>query len=130
MTTRDSVVGIPLGRLEGPAKVTGREAYVADLNPPGVLVGRCLRSPLPHARIVGIDASEARRLPGVHAVLTGSDIPPQMVGRAIRDLPVLASDVVRFVGQKVAAVAAETPEIAEQALASHRSGVRGIAWNL
>ena len=116
MTTRDSVVGQPIGRLEGPDKVTGKATYVADLNPSGVLVGRCLRSPLPHARILQIDATEARLVPGVHAVLTGFDIPPQMVGRAIRDLPVLARDLVRFVGQKVAAVAADTPEIAEQAL--------------
>ena len=116
MTSSDRVVGQPIGRLEGPDKVTGRAAYVADLNPPGVLVGRCLRSPLPHARIVRIDATEARRLPSVRAVLTGFDIPPQMVGRAIRDLPVLARDVVRFVGQKVAAVAADTAEAAEQAL--------------
>ena len=116
MTTPDSVVGQPIGRLEGPDKVTGHAAYVADLNPPGVLVGRCLRSPLPHARIVRIDATEARRLPGVRCVLTGFDIPPEMVGRAIRDLPVLARDVVRFVGQKVAAVAADTVEAAEQAL--------------
>ena len=116
MTSSDRVVGQPIGRLEGPEKVTGRAAYVADLNPPGVLVGRCLRSPLPHARIVRIDATEARRLPGVRAVLTGFDIPPQMVGRAIRDLPVLARDMVRFVGQKVAAVAADTAEAAEQAL--------------
>ena len=120
MTTRPNpanrIVGQPIGRLEGPAKVTGQAKYVADLNPANVLVGRCLRSPLPHARILSIDASQASRLPGVHAVLTGHDIPPQMVGRAIRDLPVLARDAVRFVGQKVAAVAADTPEIAEQAL--------------
>ncbi len=109
-------IGQSIGRLEGPAKVTGAAKYVADLNPPNVLAGRCLRSPLPHARIVRIDAEEARGLPGVHAVLTGFDIPPQMVGRAIRDLPVLARDTVRFVGQKVAAVAADTAEIAEQAL--------------
>ena len=116
MTTPDSVVGQPIGRLEGPAKVTGEAAYVADRNPPGALVGKCLRSPLPHARILRVDAEEARRLPGVHAVLTGFDIPPEMVGRAIRDLPVLARDVVRFVGQKVAAVAADSMEIAEEAL--------------
>ena len=116
MTSAQSVVGRAIGRLEGPEKVTGTAEYVKDMQPEGVLVGRCLRSPLPHARIRSIDASAARSLPGVHAVITGAHIPEVLVGRTIRDLPVLARDVVRFVGQKVAAVAAESEEIAEEAL--------------
>jgi carbon-monoxide dehydrogenase large subunit len=109
-------IGRRVPRIEGPAKVTGAERYAADVVLPGMLWGKTLRSPHPHARVVSIDASEARRLPGVHAVLTGQDIPPTMVGRMFRDLPVLARDVVRFIGDRVAAVAAESPDIARQAL--------------
>lgn len=109
-------VGRRLPRIEGPAKVTGAEKYAADVILPGMLWGKTLRSPHPHARIVSIDASRARRLPGVRAVLTGQDIPPTMVGRMFRDMPVLSRDVVRFIGDRVAAVAAESPDIARQAL--------------
>src|SRR5690349_11850558 len=81
-----------------------------------MLWAKVLRSPLPHARIVSIDTSRARSLPGVHAVLTGQDLPAVRVGRSHRDMPVLARDKVRFIGEKVAAVAAESVELAEQAL--------------
>jgi CO/xanthine dehydrogenase Mo-binding subunit len=116
MATSTATIGQRVGRAEGPDKVTGAAVYPADINLPGTLVGKCLRSPLPHARIVSIDASEARALPGVHAVLTGFDIPETLVGRFLRDIPVLARDVVRFAGQKVAAVAADSIEIAEEAI--------------
>jgi CO/xanthine dehydrogenase Mo-binding subunit len=116
MVTPYATIGQPVGRAEGPEKVTGAAVYPADINLPGTLVGKCLRSPYAYARILSIDASEARKLPGVRAVLTGFDIPPMLVGRFLRDIPVLARDVVRFVGQKVAAVAADDAEIAEQAL--------------
>ncbi|MBI3326018.1 MAG: xanthine dehydrogenase family protein molybdopterin-binding subunit [Nitrospinae bacterium] len=116
MTRQYVTIGQPVGRAEGPEKVRGVAHYPADIQLPGMLVGKCLRSPLPHARINSIDVSAARQLPGVHAVLTGFDIPDTMVGRMLRDLPVLARDVVRFVGQKVAAVAAEDKDIAEEAL--------------
>jgi len=68
---------------------------------------------------VSIDADSlaaARQVPGVHAVLTADDIPPHLVGRMLRDMPILARDVVRFAGQKVAVVAAEDDDIAEEAL--------------
>ena len=71
MATSTATIGQRVGRAEGPAKVTGAAVYPADINLTGTLVGKCLRSPLPHARIVSIDASEACALPGVHAVLTG-----------------------------------------------------------
>src|ERR1700742_1224775 len=100
-----SYVGQRLPRIEGRGKVTGLEKYAADVIPPGMLWGKTLRSPDPHARIVAVDVSRARRLPGVRAVLTGQDIPPTMVGRMFRDMPVLARDVVRFIGDRVAAVA-------------------------
>jgi CO/xanthine dehydrogenase Mo-binding subunit len=116
MATPYATIGQPVGRAEGPEKVTGTAVYPADVHAPGTLVGKCLRSPYPYARIVSIDASAARQLPGVHAVLTGFDIPETLVGRFLRDIPVLARDVVRFVGQKVAAVAADDVDIAEEAL--------------
>jgi CO/xanthine dehydrogenase Mo-binding subunit len=84
---------------------------------PGMLYGHCLRSPHPSAQIVSVDAGKARRLPGVHAVLTGADVPDIRYGRMCRDIPILCRDRVRFAGDKVAAVAAESPEIAEAALA-------------
>lgn len=111
-----SYVGRRLPRIEGRAKVTGAEKYAADVVLPGMLWGATLRSPHPHARIVSVDASRARRLPGVRAVLTGHDVAPTMVGRMFRDMPVLARDVVRFAGDRVAAVAAESPDVAHRAL--------------
>ena len=86
-------VGKRVPRVEGPAKVTGNAKYAADVIPPGMLWGKTLRSEHPHARIVSIDTSRAHSLPGVHAVLTGHDIPLTMVGRMFRDLPVGAGDV-------------------------------------
>ena len=109
-------VGQPVKRIDGIAKVTGRIRYAGDIDLPGMLFGRCLRSPHPSARIVAIDVAKATALPGVRAVLTGADVPDTRYGRMCRDIPVLAKDVVRFVGEKVAAVAAETVEIAEAAL--------------
>ncbi len=112
-----SVIGASVPRAEGPDKVAGRCIYTADVNLPGLLWGKILRSPYPHARIRRIDGSRARQAPGVRAVITGQDIPGHFMGKMIRDMPVLCWDVVRFVGDRVAAVAAETPEAAEDALA-------------
>ncbi len=116
MVTAFSAVGQSVTRGEGPDKVTGQARYTADVLLPGMLWGKVLRSPFPHARIVSIDTSKAKALPGVHAVITGQDIPDRRVGRRLKDFPVLARDRVVFVGEKVAAVAAETPDIAEEAL--------------
>jgi CO/xanthine dehydrogenase Mo-binding subunit len=107
-----------VARVDGPAKVSGAAQYAGDVRLPGLLVGMALRSPLPHARILNIDASAARRSPGVHAVLTAADLPDVLVGKALRDMPVLARDRVRYVGEKVAVVAAESREAAEAALAA------------
>ena len=109
-------VGKALGRVEGPAKVSGQATYAADVLLPGMLWGKALRSPLPHARIVRIDTRAATRLPGVLAVLTAQDLPDVLTGRRVYDMPVLARERVRFIGEKVAVVAAETPDIAEEAL--------------
>jgi len=110
------VVGRPTPRVEGELKVTGKALYSADLNLPGTLWGKVLRSPIPYARIKSTDISKAWQVPGVKAVITGQDVTGLRIGRCIYDTPVLADGVVRFIGEKVAAVAAETEEAAEQAL--------------
>ena len=110
------VVGKPTPRVEGELKVTGKALYSADLKLPNVLWGKCLRSPIPYGRIKRIDTSKARQAPGVKAVITGEDVPGLRIGRCIYDTPVLADRVVRFIGEKVAAVAAESKLAAEQAL--------------
>ena len=111
-------IGQRLGRVEGPAKVTGEARYTADIMLPGMVWGKVLRSPLPHAKIVSIDTREAERMPGILAVLTAKDLPDLLTGRLVYDMPVLAIDRVRFIGEKVAVVAAEDPDMAEDALAS------------
>ncbi|MUG70734.1 xanthine dehydrogenase subunit D [Paenibacillus validus] len=104
-------------RPDGPDKVTGRLAYLTDMGMPGMLYGKILRSAYPHAWILSIDTSRAQRLPGVHAVLTHRDVPGlNLFGIALPDQPVLCEDRVRFAGDAVAAVAAETEELAEYAL--------------
>ncbi len=109
-------IGQPTGHIEGPAKVTGRALYTADITLPGMLWGKCLRSPFPHARILSIDVSKARQLAGVHAVITSGNLPDIPIGRFFLDMPVLARGQVRFMGEKVVAVAAESSDIAEEAL--------------
>jgi CO/xanthine dehydrogenase Mo-binding subunit len=109
-------IGKPIGRVEGEDKVSGRAKYSADRIFPGTVWGKCLRSPLPHAKILSIDTAKARALPGVLAVLTAKDIPSVLTGRRIRDMPMLAHDRVRFIGEKIAVVASEDPHIAEEAL--------------
>jgi CO/xanthine dehydrogenase Mo-binding subunit len=111
-----SVVGHPMGRVEGPDKVGGKTLYAADVRLPGIVWGKCLRSPLAHARILRVDTTKAKKLAGVLAVLTGDDLPPFRVGLSLQDNPVLAQGKVRFIGEKVAAVAAEDLETAEKAL--------------
>jgi CO/xanthine dehydrogenase Mo-binding subunit len=111
------VVGSAVPRAEGAAKVMGRTLYAADVTLPGTLWGKILRSPHPHARIRRIDASKARKVTGVRAVVTGADTRGLYIGKQIRDMPVLCWDTVRFVGDRVAAAAAETVEAAEEALA-------------
>jgi CO/xanthine dehydrogenase Mo-binding subunit len=111
-----SVVGQPIVREDGPAKVTGAARYTADVPLQGALWAKCLRSPLPHARIVRVDTSRALRLPGVRLALSGAEFPPGLIGRRLRDQPIVARDRVRFVGERVAAVAAVDLETAEEAL--------------
>ena len=116
-TTRDvKGVGVSIPRPDGPEKVTGRVQYVADMQPKGLLHAKLLRSPHAHAKIVSIDTSAAKALPGVRAVLTAKDIPHLKKKAPTRAHAVLAIDRVVFMGQPVAAVAADEPSIAEEAL--------------
>ena len=107
---QSTVIGAPVSRIEGAEKVTGQTHFAADVNLPGMLWGKILRSPHPHARIRGIDASAAWRVPGVKAVVTGPDAPGHLFGKVLQDMPVLCWDRVRYIGDRVAAVAAETRE--------------------
>ena len=109
-------VGRPVPRAEGRDKVSGRATYAGDVSLPGMLWGKVLRSPVPHGRIKRIDTSRAERLEGVQAVVTGKELRGRRIGRRIRDMPILADDVVRFVGEKVAAVAAVTQQAAAEAV--------------
>src|SRR5262244_603731 len=116
-TTRDvKGIGLSIPRPDGPDKVTGQVQYVADIRPKGLLHAKLLRSPHAHARIVSIDVSRARALPGVRAVLTAADIPELKKKAPTRAHAVLAIDRAVFSGQPVAAVAADEVAIAEEAL--------------
>ncbi|MFQ5934336.1 MAG: xanthine dehydrogenase family protein molybdopterin-binding subunit, partial [Dehalococcoidia bacterium] len=110
------VIGQPTPRTDGAEKVTGAARYTADVQLPGTLRAKALRSPLPYARIIRIDTARARALPGVHAVLTGADVRGVLYGKAYRDATVLAQERVRFIGEPVAAVAAVDEETAQRAL--------------
>jgi 4-hydroxybenzoyl-CoA reductase alpha subunit len=112
-----SIIGKRISMVDGPAKVTGGAKYTDDLTLPGMLHGKVLRSPHPHARIVRLDTSQAAALPGVIGMITGADVSRQYgilpVGH---DETALAVDKVRYIGEGVAAIAAVSAEIAEEAL--------------
>lgn len=111
--TQLKYVGRSVPRIDGVEKVTGKAKFVGDLRVPGMLHGKILRSPYPHARILSIDSSKAEALPGVAAVLTAADVSdfvPTYNGR-----PVIAANKVRYVGEPVAAVAATDLATAEEA---------------
>jgi len=111
------VVGKALRKIDATAKVTGATRFADDLFLPRMLFAKLLRSPHPHARVNAIDASRARALQGVHAVLTGQDLPiPFGILPVSEDEHALAQSKVRFVGDPVAAVAATSEEIATSAL--------------
>ena len=118
---RDDVISGRLGdstlRPDGVAKVQGSFAFSGDLSADGALWGATLRSPHPYARIVSIDVSAAWRINGVEAIITAADVPGKLTyGLISQDQPVFASEFVRFVGEPVAAVAANHPEVARRAL--------------
>jgi CO/xanthine dehydrogenase Mo-binding subunit len=113
-----AVLADPERRDDGPGKVTGETRYTGDRRMPGTLWAAFLNSQVPHGRIRSIDVTAARAVPGVRAVLTGADIEGVRFGRRLQDRPVLAWDIVRFVGDRLAAVAADTLEAAEAAVAA------------
>jgi len=117
------VVGLPLAHHDFVDKVRGTQLYAADWKLPGMLYGRVIRSAMPSARIRSIETSEARVLPGVIAVLTARDVPRNRVverasgglGELAIEMPVLAHDRVRYIGEPVALVAAVSQQIADEA---------------
>jgi CO/xanthine dehydrogenase Mo-binding subunit len=113
MTQSPTFIGESVPRTGLEAKVRGAADYTADLKRPGMLYGRILRSPHPHARIRSIDTSRAKALPGVHAVITYQDVPQVRIDADLVPL----DQTLRFVGDEVAVVAAERESIAEDALA-------------
>jgi CO/xanthine dehydrogenase Mo-binding subunit/aerobic-type carbon monoxide dehydrogenase small subunit (CoxS/CutS family) len=101
-----AVVGHPLPRTDALEKVTGKAAFAYDMRVPGMVYGEILRSPLPHARILGIDTAAAAAIPGVLAVYTQVDMPQNKFGAFVQDETALADGVVRYQGEGVAAVIA------------------------
>ena len=114
---RDSLIGKRIAKMDAPEKASGKTRYVHDIDLPGQLHGKILRSARVHARILRIDTSKAKALPGVHVVITAADVPDQRpIGVAKDHLP-LKTDRVRSQRDEIAAVAADSEEIAERALA-------------
>ena len=109
-------IGIPSPRVEGEQKVGGGAVYAVDVSVPDMLWAKVLRSPIAHGRIKNIDVVKALALAGVRAVLTSADLHDAKIGKKIVDMPILADGVVRYRGEKVAAVVADSEAIAEAAL--------------
>jgi len=114
--TEFSTIGKNVIRVDALAKATGEAIYGADIKLPGMLFAKVLRSTYPHAKILKINTSKAESIPGVVCVLTGQHAPEKKFGQIIFDENVISKDVVRCVGAPVAAIAAETLEVAEDAL--------------
>ena len=116
--TRD-ILGTSALRPDGVAKVTGEFSFSSDMRAENMLWGATLRSPHPYARIKSIDTTKALLIPGVHAVITSEDVPGKLTyGLISSDQPVFAKDVVRYMGEPIAAVAADHPETCRRALAA------------
>lgn len=119
--TRRDVLGTNALRPDGAAKVQGTFDFTSDLHAENMLWGATLRSPHPHARIISIDVSGAWAIDGVATVITADDVPGQnSYGLISSDQPVFAHDVVRYMGEPIAAVAADHPETCRRALAAIR----------
>jgi CO/xanthine dehydrogenase Mo-binding subunit len=116
MASSKQFVGNPTPRVEGELKVSGQAKYAADMTLPGMAWGKLLRSPIASGKIKRIDTSKAERLKGVRAIITGADCTGLKIGRRLYDMPILADGEVRFIGEKVAAVAADSEDIAEEAV--------------
>jgi CO/xanthine dehydrogenase Mo-binding subunit/aerobic-type carbon monoxide dehydrogenase small subunit (CoxS/CutS family) len=110
-------IGVNIRRIDAPSKVTGALRYAGDMVLPGMLHVQVLRSPHPHARIVSIDTNDAEAVPGVEGIVTSADVPGQDgFGVFVADQPIMARDKVRYVGEQIAAVAAETLAAAREAI--------------
>jgi len=109
-------IGKSLPKLDTTDKVLGKAAYTDDIEYPGMLYAKLLRSKHPHAKIVSLDILRAEGLPGVKAIITAKDVPFNAHGYNFKDQVVFAQDKVRYLGDPIVAVAAETEEIAEEAL--------------
>lgn len=107
-------IGVSVPRVDGVKKVTGAAKYVGDMKWPRMLYAKCVKSPYAHAKILSIDVSAAKALKGVHDVITG-DYYTKRGGLYLEDKNFLAVNTVKFYGEPVVAIAAETPEIAEAA---------------
>jgi CO/xanthine dehydrogenase Mo-binding subunit/aerobic-type carbon monoxide dehydrogenase small subunit (CoxS/CutS family) len=115
----DGVIGKNVRRIDTPSKVSGRLKYAGDMTMPGLLHVQVLRSPHAHARITSIDTSTATAIDGVEAVITSADVPGEDgFGVFVNDQPIMAREKVRYVGEAVAAVAAESPLAAKRALSA------------
>jgi xanthine dehydrogenase D subunit len=118
-TRSRDVLGTSALRPDGVAKVTGEFSFSSDMRAENMLWGATLRSPHPYARIKSIDTTKALLIAGVHAVITAEDVPGKLTyGLISSDQPVFAKDVVRYMGEPVAAVAADHPETCRRALAA------------
>ncbi len=113
-----AILGKDEARIDGRGKVSGQTKYTADFAKEGMLWAAFVASPYAHARIVKIDTKTAKAMPGVRAILTGADIGERFFGCVLKDWPVLAYERVKFVGEYVVAVAADTREQAEAAAAA------------
>ena len=118
-TTRRDILGASALRPDGSAKVSGKFEFSSDLHAEHMLWGATLRSPHPFARIVSIDLSAAYKISGVEAIITAEDVPGKKTyGLITSDQPVFANEIVRYVGEPIAAVAADHPETCRRALAA------------
>lgn len=113
-----AIIGKSIPRIDSKAKVTGEAVFTADLKLPKTLVGKILRSPHPHAKILNVNVDKARGLRGVYAVVTGRDTAGAKWGvfRYTRDQELLCAEKVRYVGDEIAAVAAVDEDTALEAL--------------
>ena len=116
LTGRPTLIGRSVVRGDARAKVTGQFEYGVDVSLPGMLHAKVRRSEIQHGLLRQVDVTRALAIPGVHAVLTGADVKDCLASRFVRDEPILAVDRVRYHGEPIAVVAAETKEIAEAAV--------------
>ena len=118
-------IGKPVPMLDALARVTGAVDYMINLCLPHMLTGKIVRSQSPHAKLLKVDVRQAVHVPGVVAILTGPDLGANaLYGASIKDQAVVALDRVRYVGEPIAAIAAESMDAAEEAAMLRRNALR------